>query len=175
MAQILPLSIIKLALDTSTIRSTINYLFISFFAIFYYTWPQAFHNIPAKKMPTDLFLTVKVNNNFFAPQELKIIYEAYLYTMRSYLKVVYMVYELDSKDKLHLHAHIRCNKKMPYKTLHFPPLHVYVKPINNLQGLYKYLNKHPYEVVPRFIQSAESMLEAQGFPLLHSFDEVDNL
>lgn len=100
----------------------------------------------------DLALTCKVNSNLFGPNLLKVIYERYLYEIRKLCKVVYLVYELDSSKKLHIHAHIQTPTTTKYNQFKISPLHVYVKPITNLAGWYKYMNKDPFEVIPRYIR-----------------------
>lgn len=105
--------------------------------------------IMTRKIWSDLALTVKYNVNHLTTDQLSDIYKyvfAY-YKLNLNVKVKAAVFELDSKNKLHVHAHISAPKDILYKEYHVKTFMVYVKPMSNQNGWYTYMYKSPYQIL----------------------------
>lgn len=102
-----------------------------------------------RKRIQNLALTIKYNPIEIPNTELK---DVYKYVMNFYIQnlsvtVKACTLELDSLQKLHLHAHITCPADIPYSSFYIRTFNIYVKKITNQNGWYSYIYKSPHEVL----------------------------
>lgn len=99
---------------------------------------------------SQIALTIKFNPNGYSTPDLSDIYKyVFAYYKRAIpsLRVKAAVFELDSKGKLHLHAHITAHSTVLYKEFRIPSFMVYTKPMTNQPGWYSYMYKKPYQLL----------------------------
>lgn len=103
-------------------------------------------------MKIDYAFTCKFNPNVFTNAELEtVLYPGYMDFIKRQSKYPvsfkYAVYELDSKGKLHVHAHIVTDKRQSYMDWNVKYFSVRVKPMSHKIGWYKYMNKDPLMIL----------------------------
>lgn len=98
---------------------------------------------------TNLAITVKYNVNHLPLPEYSDIYKYIFSYYRTVLKAKFVAgcSELDSKGKLHIHAHIRAPRDLLYSQFHIKTFMIYVKPITNQSGWYQYMYKDPHQIL----------------------------
>lgn len=95
-----------------------------------------------KKLRQQLALTVKYNPNILSNRYLNDLYDWYFGFLKTLnCKIIFHVRECDSKGKLHVHAHITAPHHLRYNALKMVYLHVFVKPMSNKTGWYRYMIK----------------------------------
>lgn len=100
-------------------------------------------------MQKNYALTIKYNSNFLTNSDLEDVYKYYIYHLKKtfQLKFVAGVFELDSKQKLHLHAHVTAPAKYKYSDFKIPGFMTFIKPVTNQTGWYKYMYKSPLQIL----------------------------
>lgn len=142
----------------------------------------------------NLCLSVKYLPNCFSNEQLELIYERYLRLIRDLkVKIKYYVYELDSRGKLHFHAHILSPKRLKYRRLFLDTFHVWLEPFNDKKGgekgWYIYMRKkihklgvdglrsqhHRDGITYHNFNSLVAMINEMGeTPKKQSFDDLQN-
>lgn len=104
---------------------------------------------PPKPRMNKYCFNLKCNYNGLSVNDLADLYKFYIYHLKKTLKIEFVTgaFELDSKEKLHLHSIIKASAEHRYSEFKMRGFMVWIKPMTNEAGWYQYMFKNPYQIL----------------------------